>query len=257
MKNKLNKVKDTKEYKEYLSKQARRNKGEKIVFTSDEASKFAPLNDLFEFVSYSLTRPETQKWLNSIEYKKDQTALDRFKDLLNKIFFALKDMGFEIKSGTALSTAFKNSVVLLNAQELYESDATVSKPTFNTDLFTLKPEDFTEGDVIESLAIKDFVQGKQFQKLTAEEKAKTIEQVTKEHRSITALKDLSAKIAHRIGGNVRFENRTNADWKGYNHGMTSVLNEAYMTPDTPFHEILAHPIIRVIKKYNPEIYQSL
>ena len=94
---------------------------------------------------------------------------------------------------------------------------------------------------------KDFVQSKQFQKLTAEEKAKTIEQVTKEHRSITALKDLAAKLAHRIGGKVEFENKTNVDWKGYNQGMKSVLNEAYMTPDTPFHEILAHPIIRAIK----------
>jgi len=87
----------------------------------------------------------------------------------------------------------------------------------------------------------------QFQKLTSEEKAKTIEQVTKEHRSIAALKDLSAKLAYRIGGEVKFENNPNADWKGYNQGMKSVLNEAYMTPDTPFHEILAHPIIRAIK----------
>ena len=99
---------------------------------------------------------------------------------------------------------------------------------------------------------KDFVQGKQFQKLTEEEKAKTIEQVTKEHRSITALKDLSAKLAHRIGGKIKFENRTDVDWKGYNQGNTSVLNEAYMTPDTPFHEILAHPIIRAIKYINPD-----
>lgn len=97
---------------------------------------------------------------------------------------------------------------------------------------------------------KEFVQGKQFQKLTEEEKAKTIEQVTKENRSITSLKDLSAKLAHRIGGKVTFENNPNADWKGYNQGMTSVLNEAYMTPDTPFHEILAHPIIRAIKYVN-------
>lgn len=97
---------------------------------------------------------------------------------------------------------------------------------------------------------KDFVQGKQFQKLTQEEKVKTIEQVTKEHRSIAALKDLSAKLAHRIGGKVEFENNPNADWKGYNQGMKSVLNEAYMTPDTPFHEILAHPIIRAIKNGN-------
>lgn len=97
------------------------------------------------------------------------------------------------------------------------------------------------------------VPSSQFQKLTAEEKAKTIEQVTKEHRSITALKDLSAKLAHRIGGTVEFQNHPNADWKGYNQGMTSVLNEAYMTPDTPFHEILAHPIIRAIKMSSAKI----
>ena len=48
---------------------------------------------------------------------------------------------------------------------------------------------------------KDNTQGSlNHQKLTQEEKAKTIEQVTKEHRSITALKDLSAKLAYRIGG---------------------------------------------------------
>lgn len=94
---------------------------------------------------------------------------------------------------------------------------------------------------------KEFVQGKQFQKLTAEEKAKTIEQVTKEHRSITALKDLSTKLAHRIGGTVAFQNHPNADWKGYNQGMKSVLNKAYMDESTAFHEIMGHPIIRALK----------
>jgi hypothetical protein len=58
---------------------------------------------------------------------------------------------------------------------------------------------------------KDFVNNKQFQKLTAEEKAKTIEQITKEHRSITALKDLAHKLAYRIGGKVEFVNKTDAD----------------------------------------------
>ena len=45
--------------------------------------------------------------------------------------------------------------------------------------------------VINSIGKSDNVQ---FQKLTAEEKAKTIEQVTKEHRSIAALIDLAAKL---------------------------------------------------------------
>ena len=96
----------------------------------------------------------------------------------------------------------------------------------------------------------------QFQKLTAEEKAKTIEQVTKEHRSITALKDLSAKLAHRIGGKVEFVNRSDVDWKGYRKGMTFVLNEAYMTNDTPFHEF-SHIFIEAIKQNKPELYNNL
>lgn len=90
-------------------------------------------------------------------------------------------------------------------------------------------------------------ENKQFQKLTAEEKARTIEQVTKEHRSITALKDLAAKLAHRIGGTIQFENNVNSDNKGWNQGRNSMINLAHATPDTPFHEILAHPIIRAIK----------
>ena len=108
----------------------------------------------------------------------------------------------------------------------------------------------TRQDLRSKQDIEGFKNSKQFQRLTSEEKAKTIEQVTKEHRSITALKDLSAKLAHRIGGRVNFVNRPAEDWKGYNQGMRSVFNEAYMTPDTPFHEILAHPIIRAIKNRN-------
>jgi len=80
---------------------------------------------------------------------------------------------------------------------------------------------------------------------------------TDRHRSIAALKDLSYKIANRIGGEVEFENNPNVDWKGYNKGMTSVLNIAHMTPDTPFHEILAHPIIKAIKKTNTKLYDNL
>ena len=122
-------------------------------------------------------------------------------------------------------------------------------PVPNSDIFAVfEPEQIhILGSKADIQGFKEFVQDKQFQKLTAEEKAKTIERVTKEHRSIAALKDLAHKLAHRVGGKVEFANKTDVDWKGYNQGMTSVLNEAYMTPDTPFHEILAHPIIRAIK----------
>ena len=130
----------------------------------------------------------------------------------------------------------------------FESDDDLATRNF-TEVLVFEPEQIhILGSKQDIQGFKDFVQSKQFQKLTAEEKAKTIEQVTKEHRSITALKDLAAKLAYRIGGKVGFENNPNVDWKGYNQGMTSVFNEAYMTPDTPFHEILAHPIIRAIKE---------
>jgi len=66
------------------------------------------------------------------------------------------------------------------------------------------------------------IQGnKNFQKLSQEELQQTVQEVTKQHRSVAALKDLAAKLAHRIGGKVRFENNPNADWKGYNQGNTS------------------------------------
>ena len=46
---------------------------------------------------------------------------------------------------------------------------------------------------------------------------------------------------------VKFKNNPNADWKGYNQGMKSVLNKAYMDESTAFHEIMGHPIIRALK----------
>ena len=134
---------------------------------------------------------------------------------------------------------------------LFPSGNTASKVEGHTTLEEFKKQ---KEDRIKELENKlsELKSSKQFQKLTAEEKAKTIEQVTKEHRSITALKDLSAKLAHRIGGKVKFENNHNADWKGYNQGNTSVLNEAYMTSDTPFHEIAFHPIIRALKSLSSQ-----
>lgn len=68
---------------------------------------------------------------------------------------------------------------------------------------------------------KDFTQGKQFQKLTVEEKAKTIEQVTREHRSITALKDLAAKLAQQ---DVQIRNEEQQEFENF-------LNELDLTQE--------------------------
>lgn len=97
-----------------------------------------------------------------------------------------------------------------------------------------------EGDVVSKDDLK-------YQKLTAQEKAKTIEQVTKEHRSITALKDLAAKLAWRIGGKVEFVNNSSLDYKGFAKGLNATYNEAWMDSSTIFHEALGHPIIGALK----------
>ena len=181
-----------------------------------------------------------QEYLNTLSKEEKNNFLIKKQKLNDIISSYSTDIDKAIKGLTTKTAALSGK----------EDSVIQTHPNTDTKEYAVfEPEQIhVLGSKTDIQGFKDFVQSKQFQKLTAEEKAKTIEQVTKEHRSITALKDLSAKLAHRIGGKVKFENNPNADWKGYNQGMTSVLNEAYMTPDTPFHEILAHPIIRAIKE---------
>ncbi len=174
----------------------------------------------------------------------DKTSMNLAYELWNKYAGNIEQIR---NDGIYTSSNIKPGV-----QELFKQNSELSKigtpQQYSKYLDTIFPDSKVKDIVYHGTDAK-------FQKLAAEEKAKTIEQVTKEHRSITALKDLSAKLAYRIGSKVEFVNRTDVDWKGYNQGRTSVLNEAYMTPDTPFHEILAHPIIRALK--SSKIYQNL
>lgn len=51
-------------------------------------------------------------------------------------------------------------------------------------------------------------------------------------------------------------NEPGSYWRGkYSAGVVTI-NEAYVTPDTAFHEVL-HPFMDVLKKENPELYDSL
>ena len=61
------------------------------------------------------------------------------------------------------------------------------------------------------------------------------------------IRDLAAKLAHRIGGEVKFISDLTKDYSGYNEGNTSVINLAKATLDTVPHEIVAHPIMRALK----------
>lgn len=64
------------------------------------------------------------------------------------------------------------------------------------------------------------------------------------------IRDLAARMSDRIGIPVRFESDRSKQYKGKLEDNVAVVNLAYATLDTPIHEILGHPIIRVIKGTN-------
>jgi len=75
--------------------------------------------------------------------------------------------------------------------------------------------------------------------------------VSEEQEGIVAsektVRDLAARISHRIGIPVRFESDRSKEYKGKLENGTAIVNLAYATLDTPIHEILGHPIIRAIR----------
>ena len=183
---------------------------------------------------------------NTSEFLSEAFSSQEFRQLL-------KDTQFSNTENLSVWQKFVNAILKLFGKNTKYSEKTIVTNAEQILNSIINQHSYKIGFVNSKISDKIYSNTKiDYSKLTAEEKAKTIEQITKEHRSITALKDLAAKLAHRIGGKIKFENRTDVDWKGYNQGNTSVLNEAYMTPDTPFHEILAHPIIRAIKYINPD-----
>ena len=147
----LDSVKNTKEYKEWQNKMNQVRSGKDVQFTSEEVTKFSSLENLQEFFAYALTREETQKWLNSIEYKDTRTMLDRFVELFNKMIQSLLGKT-TIQEGTALHAAIRDSIIILNAEELYESNPN-TKRTLDTAKFTITPGDFTTEDLNDLYAV--------------------------------------------------------------------------------------------------------
>jgi ribosomal protein S18 acetylase RimI-like enzyme len=83
----------------------------------------------------------------------------------------------------------------------------------------------------------------------------------KSAQEISAFKDLATRVAGRIGATVKFINDPNEEYRGYYDPRMhqAVINLAYATSETVFHEILGHPIILAMKS-NPEyaqLYENL
>jgi len=76
------------------------------------------------------------------------------------------------------------------------------------------------------------------------------QQISKKDEEIGSekiIRDIATRLTSRIGIDVVFENDPGLKYKGKLVGNVAYVNLAYATPDTPIHEIIGHPIIRVIK----------
>ena len=78
-----------------------------------------------------------------------------------------------------------------------------------------------------------------------------------DYKEKDAIRQIVQKLAWRIGvdpNNIDFIADPNERWKGrynpVNHSIS--INFSYVTPDTPFHEVLAHPIIHALKNGNAQ-----
>ena len=71
------------------------------------------------------------------------------------------------------------------------------------------------------------------------------------------IRDIAARMSDRIGIPVKFISDRSQKFKGKIEDNVAVINLAYATLDTPIHEILGHPIIRVLKmksEQNIDVY---
>lgn len=106
-----------------------------------------------------------------------------------------------------------------------------------------------EQTVEEPLGWRPVDAGVEFQKINEE-------QFSREQKMRFSLNNVINMLKTKFGVKVRVVNEPGSFWRGkYSKGVITI-NEAYVSPDTPFHEVL-HPFIDVIKKDNPELYNAL
>lgn len=70
------------------------------------------------------------------------------------------------------------------------------------------------------------------------------------------IRDLAARMSHRIGVFVEFESDRTKNYKGKFENNVAYINLAYATLDSAPHEILAHPIIRALKNKSEKSVNS-
>jgi len=101
----------------------------------------------------------------------------------------------------------------------------------------------------EEVGWKPFGEDVEFQKLNEE-------YFSAEQKKRFSLDNVIRMLKSKFGVKVVVVNEPGSFWRGkYQNGVITI-NEAYVTPDTPFHEVM-HGFMDVLKKENPELYAQL
>jgi anion-transporting ArsA/GET3 family ATPase len=96
-------------------------------WTNAEISKYYGAIKLSEFVTMALTDSKFQEHLNQIPGDNNRTLWEQIKDLLASLVNAL---GLDIKPGSALVVAIKDSLDLINVnQEIFKDQRVTNQPT--------------------------------------------------------------------------------------------------------------------------------
>jgi hypothetical protein len=96
-------------------------------WTNEELSKYYGAIKLSEFVTMALTDSKFQEHLNQIPGDNNRTLWEQIKDLLASLVNAL---GLDIKPGSALVVAIKDSLDLINVnQEIFKDQRVTNQPT--------------------------------------------------------------------------------------------------------------------------------
>ena len=88
--------------------------GKNVSITAAEISKYYGAIKLTEFVTMAMSDPGFQEHLNSITDESEKSIWQQFKDLILDL---LNSLGLDIKEGSALAPAIKNSLDLINANQ--------------------------------------------------------------------------------------------------------------------------------------------
>jgi hypothetical protein len=101
--------------------------GKKGNWTKEEISRYYGAIKLSEFVTMALTDAKFQEHLNQIPGDNNRTLWEQIKDLLASLVNAL---GLDIKPGSALVVAIKDSLDLINVnQEIFKDQRVTTQPT--------------------------------------------------------------------------------------------------------------------------------